>query len=156
MQKLVPLIILIILWPNTKDGNSATTEDESCLRLTILKAYQESMYMKELIKCPRNSHNHIILPTDKSAADNSRGVKRVRREQKLKECELFMFFSPLWSAWLKLIIRSSLAFFLRSSRGCFHLMLINRAWGKTDRSHLRMFFTSYKHMWELLFLCLYM
>lgn len=30
MQKLVPLIILITLWPNTKDENTDTTEDELC------------------------------------------------------------------------------------------------------------------------------
>lgn len=40
-QKLVSLIILIILWPNTTDGSAGTTEDESCLQATILKAYQE-------------------------------------------------------------------------------------------------------------------
>lgn len=53
------------------------------------------MYMKELLKRPRNSYNRIILPTDKSAADKSCGVERAWVEQKLKECELFMLFPAL-------------------------------------------------------------
>lgn len=72
--------------------------------------------MKALIKCPRNSDNRIVFPTDKSDPDNSCVVESVWGEQKLKECELFMFFFPLVFL-IKAIHKELSVFFLRSSRG---------------------------------------